>query len=523
MKKNLILLVLVALVMLVTPAFADSNPFADVPAGHWSYDAVAFLASRGVVSGYPDGQYKGGQLATRYELASVVARALAKIDMEKASKEDLELVKKLVAEFKPELDALGVKIADIDKRVADLEKNIGGLRLNGFVWFDAKWRGSDNQKSTAPSFAFQRARFFVNYQADKNTSFLARVNFANVENKGNYFKIDRLFFTTKLPWDIKATIGYQTQDWDKEYHLYDQHVGGFGDRESYWTKRKFMGFTFVKDWGKFDLQAMIGRNHLGVDGYDDRGWEHQAYMSYAAKLGYKGEKLKLGLFYSGEKLDGDGDKKIFDNRRKGAEQWTVYARDLGNIQNYGAYLRYVLPFGEIFGTYNQQRAKACGTQGGEKIAGDARFWFAGFEIWNNYLAGFSFRAEYCRRDEGFIYNDGVYEQFSPMDDIIYNFGAYGYTRYGHDVITLATDYHFSKKFDMYVRYTRASALNSCGPDTAQQWDFGGRYRYSKNVAFMAQVALSDYGDGTKDSSKCARDLNYKGKEVIFRFRTQLTF
>lgn len=519
MRKNLISLFLVALIVLATPAFADSNPFADVPAGHWSYDAVALLASRGVVSGYPDGQYKGGQLATRYELASVVARALTKIDMDKASKEDVELVKKLVAEYKNELDALGVKVADIDKRVAGLEKGLGGLRLNGFIWFDAKWTGSDNQASTAPSFYFQRARYFVNYQVDKNTSFLARVNFTGMDGKKN-LKIDRLFFTTKLPWDIKGTFGYQTQDWDKEYHLYDQHIGGFGDRDALWSKRKFMGFTFVKDWGKFDLQGIVGRNHFSLDTYDT--YDNQAYMSYGAKLGYKGENLKLGLFYTGEKLDGNEEKYVLAGKWPAASTFKIQAKALGSVQNYGVYAKYAVPCGEFFGTFNQQLANTFEAQG-DKIDGNAKFWLAGVEIWNNYLAGFSFRAEYSRRDAGFIYNDGILEQYSPMDDPLYNFGAAGYTRYGHDTIMATIDYHFSKKFDMFLRYTRVSALNSYGPDTTTQWDFGGRYKYTKNIHFMAQVAFSDYGNGTPDASKCARDINYKDKEVIFRFRTQLTF
>ena len=522
MKKFLVSFIIMALFAFAAPAFASSNPFADVPAGHWSYDSVAYLASRGVVSGYPDGQYKGSQLATRYEMASVVARALTKIDMEKASKEDLDQIQKLVAEFKPELEALGVKIADIDKRVGKLERDLGGLRLNGFIWFDTKWKGSDNLPSTAPSFYFQRARFFVNYQVDKDTSFLARVNFKEMDGK-KPLKIDRLQFTTKLPWDVKATFGYQTQDWDKEYHLYDQHVGGFGDRDALWAKRKFMGATFLKDWGRFDLQAIIGRNHFGLDAYDDEGYDHQAYMTFGTKLGYKDERFKLGLFYTCDKLDGDETKVMLRDNKNHPTGWVITAGDLGDIQNYGAYMKYALPFGEIYGTYNQQLAGTYTANGGDKIDGDARYWMAGVEIWNNYLAGFSLRADYARRDAGFIYNDGILEQYSPMDDVLYNFGNYGHTRYSHDVLSIATDYHFSKKFDVFLRYTRASALNNYGPDTTEQWDFGGRYKYSKNITFMAQIAFTDYGNGTQDYSKRAREYNYQGKEVMFRFRTQLVF
>ncbi|MBO6235439.1 MAG: S-layer homology domain-containing protein, partial [Schwartzia sp.] len=52
-------------------AFAAANPFEDVPADHWAYDAVAQLASDGVVEGYGDGSYRGDQEITRYEMAQM--------------------------------------------------------------------------------------------------------------------------------------------------------------------------------------------------------------------------------------------------------------------------------------------------------------------------------------------------------------------------------------------------------------------------------------------------------------------
>ena len=144
MKKFMAVLAMAVMVAFAAPAFAATNPFMDVPQGHWSYDAVGLLASRGIVSGYPDGAFKGAQPATRYEMASVVARALVTVDAEKASKQDLELLKKLVMEFKDELDALGVKVDSLDKRVAVLEEGLGGWQLGGTFTFDAKFGDSDN-------------------------------------------------------------------------------------------------------------------------------------------------------------------------------------------------------------------------------------------------------------------------------------------------------------------------------------------------------------------------------------------
>ncbi len=91
-------------------------------ADHWAYDAVAQLAADGVIEGYGDGTYRGDQEITRYEMAQMVARAMAK----NPSGADKALVDKLAAEFADELSSLGV-------RVANLEKKVDNVRWNGTV------------------------------------------------------------------------------------------------------------------------------------------------------------------------------------------------------------------------------------------------------------------------------------------------------------------------------------------------------------------------------------------------------
>ena len=89
MKKFVTAVAVVALVAFAAPVFAATNPFMDVPMNHWAYDAIGQLAAHGILSGYPDGLYKGNQQTTRYEMASALARALAVVDMTKASKQDV--------------------------------------------------------------------------------------------------------------------------------------------------------------------------------------------------------------------------------------------------------------------------------------------------------------------------------------------------------------------------------------------------------------------------------------------------
>lgn len=113
-KKTLISAITAALVVgAASTTFAASNPFTDVPADSWAYDAVSTLAADGVIDGYTDGTYKGQNTMTRYEMAQIVARAMAKTDVDKADK---ALVDKLAAEFADELDNLGVRVSDLEKK-----------------------------------------------------------------------------------------------------------------------------------------------------------------------------------------------------------------------------------------------------------------------------------------------------------------------------------------------------------------------------------------------------------------------
>jgi hypothetical protein len=112
LKKSVIAALTGALVVGATATtFAAANPFSDVPAGHWAYNSVTKLAQEGVIEGYGDGTFLGNRNITRYEMAQMVAKALAK-NPSGANKAELD---RLAAEFREELDNLGVRVAELEK------------------------------------------------------------------------------------------------------------------------------------------------------------------------------------------------------------------------------------------------------------------------------------------------------------------------------------------------------------------------------------------------------------------------
>ena len=128
MKKTLVSALTTALVVgAASTTFAAANPFADVPADHWAYDAVAQLVQDGIINGYGDGTYVGDQNMSRYEMAQIVAKAMAKSDA--ADNNNKALIDKLAAEFSDELANLGV-------RVADLEAKTDNVKWEGMLRYD---------------------------------------------------------------------------------------------------------------------------------------------------------------------------------------------------------------------------------------------------------------------------------------------------------------------------------------------------------------------------------------------------
>ena len=73
MKK---LVIVLAVVALAVPCFAQANPAQTVPFDHWAYDAVQELVDQGIIIGYPDGTFKGNRAMTRYEFAIAISRLL---------------------------------------------------------------------------------------------------------------------------------------------------------------------------------------------------------------------------------------------------------------------------------------------------------------------------------------------------------------------------------------------------------------------------------------------------------------
>ena len=286
MKKILALAAVAALTAGVS-AYA-ANPFSDVTPSDWAYQAVVDLSEQGVVEGYPDGTFKGERNITRYEMAQIIARMLAKEDQLNA--EQRATLDKLAGEYADELANLGV-------RVSNLEKKVGNLYWSG----DARMRYQD--KATGDDSWNGRMRINVKGQVNDSTYVQGRLT-SNMDfktNGDNDVVFDQLFANHDFGKAATVRLGrIPVAFGDKGGWLYGDSYGVDGAEAAFHLGEKV------------DVTAGYGR--FNTSDYNDKVIDHDAfYARGAAKLG----EGKLGVDYI--KFVGDtNDDNVAGNELLGA-------------------------------------------------------------------------------------------------------------------------------------------------------------------------------------------------------------
>ena len=172
-----------------------ANPFADVSTSDWAYQAVADLSDQGIVEGYPDGTFKGETNITRYEMAQIIALLMAKEDQYNA--EQRATIDKLAGEYADELDTLGVRVSNLEKKVGNISWS-GDARMRYIQDFkgDDSWNG--------------RVRITAKGQVNENTTVVGRLSSGNVDFKDDgdaNVTMDRMYVQHQFGDKVGLTLG----------------------------------------------------------------------------------------------------------------------------------------------------------------------------------------------------------------------------------------------------------------------------------------------------------------------------
>ena len=310
MKKSLVLAMAMALG--VTASAYAANPFSDVPAGHWAYDSVNKLAAEGVIDGYPDGTYGGDKLMTRYEMAQIVAKAMAKGAN----------VDKLAAEFADELDALGVRVANLEKK-ADNVKVTGEVR---YRYTDSELNGNEYNDL--------RSRIWVNGQINDDWSYTGMIENTQdfTEDAGNEkTEFKRAYVEGKLG-GLDVTAG-RYGAFFANGNVYDAQADGaklsYGDKVKVsafagkGTDEAGDGAASNGNYAGAEISAALGENFSLNGGYvnfkDMGASELESETNIDNAIWYVGADANFGdftlsgMYLKGDKSENDQDVKGVDD------------------------------------------------------------------------------------------------------------------------------------------------------------------------------------------------------------------
>ena len=263
MKKILAIAAVAALTAGVS-AYA-ANPFSDVSPDDWAYQAVSDLSDQGVVEGYPDGTFKGERNMTRYELAQVIARLMAREDQLNA--EQKATLDRLAGEYADELANLGV-------RVSNLEKKVGNIS-----WFgDARMQYQHNLDGAKDHTDAWTGRLRINADAQVNDSTYVRGRFASNMNfkdgKDADTKMDVLFVHHQFGDKVGMNLGRNFLTLGQTGMYYDDFFDG--------------AQLFIGD-SKLTLAAGYGRMNAWAD---DEDTVYARLYGQTGRIGYDAEYIK---------------------------------------------------------------------------------------------------------------------------------------------------------------------------------------------------------------------------------------
>lgn len=254
MKRLIAVFVFVAF---ATVAFA--NPFSDVPFTHWAYDAVAKLTASGVITGFPDGAFKGNKTMTRYELAMVVARLMARLEDSKGngiSRGDYATLERLTVEFADELALLGVKVMALEDEVAMVRDDVASLKKAqmscggnvGKIKISGEYRAQYNQLNFD-----SRSGSYVTKSTIGGVAVPALGRLVGDSAQENLQQMMRLYIDTPIDEDVSYHIAleYGYNSWGSgAAGTEDNYNTGFEVKKAYVKVNDFFGWADVMKIGR---------------------------------------------------------------------------------------------------------------------------------------------------------------------------------------------------------------------------------------------------------------------------------
>ena len=338
---------------IVMPAVAQDN-FPDVPENHWAYKELARLKAEGLLVGYPDGLFRGGRPASRYELAVAIHAAWSnlkgitdglkgqiddilkrlegmpsKADIDnlraaidalqnqvKVNSDDIAALRRLIDEFRGELQKLGADvdqmkkdIASLDKRVSILEKSKLPFDVHGDLNLFAVggYSGHDDEFGVSVDgrpLGFGRGDYSgepVGVTRDLTILHEGALKFDSNNETGPHFHATFVFGNMLGQGEFSGAVG---TGFGNQSTINSNEP--FGESEASWYAQEFY-VDFDTSVASLGFNAKVGRVGYKIDPYlfqrpdntpyfQNERWDNGLWMFDGAILGFKFGSAKLNVF-----------------------------------------------------------------------------------------------------------------------------------------------------------------------------------------------------------------------------------
>ncbi len=268
MKKFALIMLAVLVLAFAAPAFSATRAFLDVDEDHWAYAAIQQLAAKRIMVGLPDGFFYGKEKASRFELASALANALHDVDLTHATKQDVEMMKELVLHFSDEMDALGLRVDDLDEKVSVFEDRLGGWKISGNFYVDILNRSANTGNKDDSNVDLHEARliFTRTFGEGDSMKFTARLRHDIGDERA---RLDRFFVDMPFFWDTTLTVGRFCWEFEDDYYVSGNSLasikneGGFFKGDDVLTDVRIDGFGLTKNFGLGKFRAYVSHTNKG--------------------------------------------------------------------------------------------------------------------------------------------------------------------------------------------------------------------------------------------------------------------
>lgn len=442
-------------------------------------------------------------------MASALARALAVVDMTKASKQDVEMLKRLVVEFKDELEALGVRVDELDERVAVLENRLGGWHIHGVLTLQLVNQSANNaldNKKSDGSIGFDEARLFFERTWGENDEYFFRARLRNDDT--DYARFDRFYVEMPFFFDSKFTVGRFSWNWEAPYMISLPETGSWtGDTVlTDWT---WDGFGLTKNFGLGTFNAVFAHpDKYFKDWMIMLNGQFQFTEQFGLDLG--------GQVLVGDNAETEGDRT---NSRQGAlasnNMWTIFGglhfNFNDNIALKGIFYHQKIDREQV--NSGAWRDYGYGFADGGDFVDDANHWAAIIDVKQEALKYTSIWLEYGQYDKGFVTRSDTSLFYGGFLAGIYNTNTIGGLTNDVKYWRVALGQEWNEKWATHIFYYGYN-VDVPGGDNIKPNEIGAGIQYKMN----------DYTTMGLNYIHADRDEDVDtDKDNIIRFRTKVAF